>query len=103
MKTRSILLPAMALVLSLGLAAVAGTTMQASTTTMGQELMDLEQSYKQGIITEKEYNRAKEQILDSTDRLAIQGFASSTWLPAAGHQGNSAGFAVMCTNNTAVA
>lgn len=65
MKTRSILLPAMVLALSFGLAACGGgTTMQASTTTMGQELMDLEQSYKQGIITEKEYNRAKEQILD---------------------------------------
>jgi hypothetical protein len=41
-----------------------GATMQTSTTTMGQELMDLEESYKQGIITEKEYKKAKEAILE---------------------------------------
>jgi hypothetical protein len=40
-----------------------GAKVQQSTTTMGQELMDLEASYKQGIITEKEYNRAKAKIL----------------------------------------
>jgi hypothetical protein len=41
-----------------------GATMQTSTTTMGQELMDLEESYKQGIISEKEYKRAKKDILE---------------------------------------
>lgn len=35
-----------------------------TTTTMGQELMDLDESYKKGIITEKEYKRAKEKILE---------------------------------------
>jgi hypothetical protein len=30
---------------------------------MGQELMDLEKSYKDGIISEKEYEKAKKDIL----------------------------------------
>ncbi len=34
-----------------------------STTTMGQELMDLNESYEKGIITEKEYETAKKQIM----------------------------------------
>lgn len=34
-----------------------------TTTTMGQELMDLEQSYKQGIITQSEYEKARKSIL----------------------------------------
>jgi len=33
------------------------------TTTLGQELMDLEKAHKQGVITEKEYNAAKEKLL----------------------------------------
>jgi hypothetical protein len=40
------------------------TKVEASSTTMGQELMDLDESYKKGIITEKEYKNAKEEILD---------------------------------------
>jgi len=44
-----------------------GATLQQSNTTMGQELMDLETSYKQGIISEKEYKRAKEKILERYD------------------------------------
>ena len=40
-----------------------GAEIKQSNTTMGQELMDLEESYKKGIITEKEYNKAKEAIL----------------------------------------
>jgi len=43
------------------------TTVQQSTTTMGQELMDLETSRKQGIISEKEYQRAKKKILEKYD------------------------------------
>ncbi len=34
-----------------------------TTTTMGQELMDLEKSYKEGIITRSEYEKAKKAIL----------------------------------------
>ena len=41
-----------------------GAEIKQSNTTMGQELMDLEESYKKGIITEKEYNKAKEAVLD---------------------------------------
>lgn len=33
-------------------------------TTLGKELTDLEDAYKKGIITEREYNRAKDRLLD---------------------------------------
>jgi len=33
-------------------------------TTLGQELIDLEAAYKKGIITEEEYNRLKNIIID---------------------------------------
>ena len=36
---------------------------QTNTTTMGQELMDLNKSYEAGIISEQEYKRAKKAIL----------------------------------------
>lgn len=35
-----------------------------TTTTMGQELMDLDDSYKKGLLTEKEYKKAKENIME---------------------------------------
>jgi hypothetical protein len=44
-----------------GKATVESTT---STTTLGQELMDLQKSYEQGIITEKEYKEAKKQLIE---------------------------------------
>ncbi len=34
-----------------------------TTTTMGQELQDLEESYKKGLLTEEEYKRARKAIL----------------------------------------
>lgn len=34
------------------------------TTTLGQELKDLEDSYKKGIITEKQYEEAKEKLIE---------------------------------------
>ncbi len=34
-----------------------------NTTTMGQELLDLDKSYKEGIITRSEYEKAKKAIL----------------------------------------
>lgn len=40
------------------------TTVQASNTTMGQELEDLDNAFKKGIITKREYEKAKEDILD---------------------------------------
>jgi len=33
------------------------------TTTLGKELLDLDKAYKDGVITEKEYQKAKEQLL----------------------------------------
>jgi len=41
-----------------------GTTVKASNTTMGQELQDIDAAFKKGILTEREYKRAKEDILD---------------------------------------
>lgn len=70
MKLKVIVLPGLALLVSMGLAACGGSEskMERSTTTttvtMGQELIDLEKSYKQGIISEKEYEKAKEAILE---------------------------------------
>jgi hypothetical protein len=37
---------------------------QTYTKTLGRELMDLHDSYKKGIITEKEYNEAKKKLLE---------------------------------------
>lgn len=37
---------------------------QTTTTTTGQELMDLKKAYDTGVITEKEYKRKREEILD---------------------------------------
>ncbi len=34
-----------------------------TTTTMGQELQDLEESYKKGLLTEDEYKKARKAIL----------------------------------------
>jgi hypothetical protein len=36
---------------------------QITTTTMGQELQDLEESYKKGLLSESEYTRARKAIL----------------------------------------
>ncbi len=36
---------------------------QTKTTTLGQELMDLEKAYKSGVLSEKEYQKAKEDLL----------------------------------------
>jgi hypothetical protein len=35
-----------------------------TTTTLGQELMDLNKAYKQGVITEEQYNSAKKKLLE---------------------------------------
>ncbi len=43
-----------------GKAKVEATT---TTTTLGQELMDLQKAYEKGIITEKEYKEVKERII----------------------------------------
>jgi hypothetical protein len=40
-----------------------GATMEARTTTTGQELIDLDNAYKQGLLTEKEYESKKKEIM----------------------------------------
>ncbi len=35
-----------------------------TSTTLGQELQDLEESYKKGLLTDDEYKRARKAILD---------------------------------------
>lgn len=37
---------------------------QTSTTTTGQELLDLKKALDAGVITEKEYNRKREEVLE---------------------------------------
>jgi len=39
------------------------TNVSAQTTTLGQELVDLQQAYEKGIITEKEYNDLKKKVM----------------------------------------
>ncbi len=39
------------------------TTTVKQTETQGQQLMDLKEAYDSGVITEKEYNKTKSQIL----------------------------------------
>ncbi len=59
----------LAVALGIGLAACSGGGARVqsqnvtTTTTMGQELMDLERSYKQGIISKSEYEKARKAIL----------------------------------------
>jgi uncharacterized membrane protein len=57
----------MVIVLGVGFAGCRGGKAKveatATTTTLGQELMDLQKAYEQGIITEKEYKEAKERII----------------------------------------
>jgi hypothetical protein len=38
-------------------------TVQASNSTLGKELQDLQQSYEKGIITQKEYESAKKKLM----------------------------------------
>jgi hypothetical protein len=39
----------------------------AKTTTLGKELMDLDEAYKKGIITEEEYNKKKKALMKTAD------------------------------------
>ena len=41
-----------------------GANVTASTTTMGQELQDLDESYKKGLLSEKEYKKARKSIIE---------------------------------------
>ncbi len=68
MQTKYIIL--MLMILSLSACGGGGAKVQNTTTntTMGQELIDLNESYKKGLLTEKEYNKAKENIMDRYDQ-----------------------------------
>ena len=35
-----------------------------STQTLGQQLIDLDKAYKEGVLTEKEYNKAKKALIE---------------------------------------
>lgn len=54
------------LLLTVALAGCGGgdSSIKASSTTIGQELMDLDASYQKGLISEKEYEKAKKSILE---------------------------------------
>ncbi len=41
-----------------------GAEVRTHTTTLGQELKDLEEAYQKGIITEKQYKNAKEKLIE---------------------------------------
>lgn len=67
MKIKQLVMLFLTLVLTAVLTASCGggdSTLKASTTTMGQELSDLKKAYSEGIITEKEYEKSKQNILD---------------------------------------
>lgn len=55
------------LVLALGLAACSGSatkTVVEREATQGQQLLDLKEAYDKGVITESEYKRTKNKILE---------------------------------------
>ncbi|MBI4763130.1 MAG: hypothetical protein HY787_00795 [Deltaproteobacteria bacterium] len=56
------------IIVVLGLAACGGGDSDVRTqnysTTLGQELKDLEEAYNKGIITEKQYKNAKEKLIE---------------------------------------
>ncbi len=62
-RTRSFMLMLL-LTLSLGGCGGGGATMEARTTTTGQELIDLDKAYQQGLMTEKEYESKKKEIMN---------------------------------------
>ena len=62
MLNKSILGAAM-IALVLSLSACGSSTTVKQTETQGQQLLDLKEAYDKGVITEKEYNKTKSQIL----------------------------------------
>ena len=61
-----IVLAAIVVTLSLGMTGCGGsTTTVKQTETQGQQLLDLQEAYDKGVITEKEYNATKKKILKS--------------------------------------
>ena len=65
------LIPVVAAVFVLALSACGGggsSQTTVSTKTLGQELTDLKQAYDAGAISEKEYNKAREEILEHYEK-----------------------------------
>ena len=65
---RNIAIVASVVALTLSLSACGGggaTTKVEARGTQGQQLLDLKEAYDKGVITEKEYNRTRDDILDS--------------------------------------
>ncbi len=58
--TRSVLVSSM---LALSACGGGGAQVKSHNTTMGQELMDLEKAHQAGILTDREYKKAKRKIL----------------------------------------
>ena len=58
----------MVMIMALGVVGCGGggaeVRTQSYSTTLGQELKDLEEAYQKGIITEKQYNEAKQKLID---------------------------------------
>jgi hypothetical protein len=46
---------------------VSSSKVQSSSASVGQQLQDLEKSYKDGIITQKEYERLKKALIKQND------------------------------------
>ena len=44
-----------------------GATVETTSTTMGQELMDLDKAYKEGLLSEEQYKQSKKQIMERYD------------------------------------
>jgi hypothetical protein len=68
MKRLGILVIVAMVIVSVGLTAGCGgrkatANVQTTTTTLGQELVDLQQAYEKGIISEKEYNDLKTKAM----------------------------------------
>lgn len=61
------LLLALLITSSLGLTACGGggATTEVSTQTLGQELIDLKNAYESGAMTESEYNKARDRLIES--------------------------------------
>jgi len=69
MKKIGYLMVAALVILSVGLTTTgcggkkSSASVQTTTTTLGQELVDLQQAYEKGIISEKEYNDLKKKAM----------------------------------------